>query len=154
MNLFLLVIFVKSYTDINTYQSYPMNYQANILEKTEANDFFREVLFTGSRSQLVVMCIQPGEDIGEETHAHVEQILFNLSGTGKVVLNGVESEFKEGDVVVVQPGTTHNFINTGSDKLKIYTIYAPANHIADTIHHTKAEAMADVKDEEFGNSVK
>ncbi|MEP7103280.1 MAG: cupin domain-containing protein [Candidatus Dojkabacteria bacterium] len=130
-----------------------MSYQINILEKTKLNEFFREVLFTGAKSQLVVMCIEPGGDIGEETHPHVEQILFNLSGIGKVILDGVESEFKPGDVVVVTPGTKHNFINTGTEKLKIYTIYTPANHIDGTIHKTKADAVADVKDEEFGNKV-
>jgi len=131
-----------------------MSYRINILEKTKANNYFREVLFTGSKSQLVVMCINPNEDIGEETHAHVEQTLFNFSGNGKVVLDGVESEFNPGDVVVVTPGTKHNFINTGTEKLKIYTIYSPANHIDHTIHQTKAIADADYKDEEFGNQIK
>ncbi len=130
-----------------------MSFQTNILSKTAENDFFRQVLFTGSKSQLVVMSIEPGGEIGEETHEHVEQVLFNLSGTGKVVLDGVESEFDPGDVVVVTPGTKHNFINTGTEKLKIYTIYAPPNHIDGRVHKTKADAEADVDDEEFGHKV-
>lgn len=130
-----------------------MSFQTNIFSKTASNSYFREVLFTGNKSQLVVMDVKPGEDIGEESHAHVEQILFNFKGNGKVILDGVESEFMEGDVVVVTPGTTHNFINTGSESLKIYTIYVPSNHIDHTIHSTKADAIADVNDEEFGKSV-
>lgn len=130
-----------------------MSFQTNILQKTKENDYFRQILFTSNKSQLVVMSINPGEDIGQETHEHVEQILFNLSGTGKVILNGVESDFNPGDVVVVTNGTTHNFINTGTEKLKIYTIYIPANHIDGTIHKTKADAVSDVQDEEFGSKV-
>jgi mannose-6-phosphate isomerase-like protein (cupin superfamily) len=130
-----------------------MSYQANISAKTAANNFFREVLFTGAKTQLVVMSINPGEDIGEETHEHVEQVLFNFSGTGKVILDGVESAFNPGDVVVVSPGVKHNFINSGSEPLKIYTIYVPANHIDKTVHRTKADATTDSADEEFGNSI-
>jgi mannose-6-phosphate isomerase-like protein (cupin superfamily) len=130
-----------------------MNYQANILSKAEENEFFRQVLFTGKKSQLVVMCLESGEDIGEETHEYVEQILFNHSGSGKVVLDGQESEFNPGDVVIVSPGVKHNFINIGGEKMKIYTIYVPANHIENTTHRTKADAIADVADEEFGHSV-
>lgn len=127
-----------------------MAYSKNILEATEANTFFRKVLFTGEKSQLVVMNLKPGEDIGEEVHPHVEQTLFNLSGEGKVLLEGVESAFLPGDAVVVTPGVRHNFINTGSTPLKIYTIYVPANHIDGRVHETKADALADVEDEAFG----
>lgn len=130
-----------------------MSYQTNILEETSQNDFFRRVLFTGEKTQLVVMHLNPGDEIGEEVHQHVEQVLFNLSGTGKVVLDGVESVFNPGDVVVVTPGVRHNFINNGNEALKIYTIYSPANHIDGRIHHSKAEADADFEDEEFGHSV-
>ncbi len=131
-----------------------MSFQTNVVSKTQKNDFFRQVLFTGVQSQLVVMSLNPGEDIGEEVHANVEQTLFNLSGTGKVILDGIESDFHQGDVVVVTPGVKHNFLNTGTEKLKIYTIYVPANHIDGTVHKTKSDAQNDVKDEEFGHSVK
>lgn len=130
-----------------------MNYLANILDKTNANSNFREVLHTGKFSQLVVMSLKPGEDIGEEVHEKVEQILFNLSGEGKVILDGVEQEFKPGDVVIVSPGTKHNFLNTGADNLKIYTIYTPANHIDKRIHVTKQDAINDSEDEAFGHSL-
>jgi len=131
-----------------------MNYKVNILEETKGNNNFRKVLFTGSKSQLVVMCIEVGGEIGEETHSKVEQVLFNFSGEGIAILDGVESPFLRGDVVVVSPGIKHNFKNNGSKALKIYTIYSPANHIDKTIHQTKQIADADVADEEFGVSVK
>ena len=99
------------------------------------------------------MDIPPGGEVGEEIHDNVEQSLFFMSGTGKAVLDDQESEIGEGDVVVVTPGTKHNFINTGSDSLKIYTLYAPANHIDERIHKTKADADADAEDEEFGHHV-
>lgn len=99
------------------------------------------------------MSLNAGEDIGEEVHEHVEQYLFNYSGQGKAVLDGVESDFNPGDVVIVSPGVKHNIINTGTDKLKVYTIYVPANHIDGRVHKTKADAMADTEDEEFGHKV-
>ena len=129
-------------------------YLTNIIKETEDNTNFRTVLFTGAKSQLVVMDIPPGEEIGEETHGHVEQTLFFLSGTGKAVLDGNESPITAGDVVVVPPGTMHNFINTGSASLKVYTIYSPPNHIEGRIHVTKADADSDLEDEAFGQQVK
>ncbi len=131
-----------------------MSYQTNILESTKNNTNFRTVLFTGKKSQLVLMDIKPGEEIGLETHDNVEQALFFMSGTAKAVLNGQESTVNAGDIVVVTPGTAHNFINTGTEVLKVYTIYAPANHIDGRIHKTPADAQADDEDEEFGHGVK
>jgi mannose-6-phosphate isomerase-like protein (cupin superfamily) len=129
-------------------------YIGNIVNETKQNAFFRRVLYTGDKSQLVVMDIKPGEDVGMETHAHVEQTLFFLSGTGMAVLDGVETPIKAGDVVVVPPGTEHDFVNTGNDSLKIYTIYSPPNHFDGRIHKTKADAEADVEDEAYGESVR
>jgi mannose-6-phosphate isomerase-like protein (cupin superfamily) len=131
-----------------------MPFQSNIITTTKKNDQFRTVVFTGARSQLVVMDIPPGGEVGEETHAHVEQTLFFHVGTGKAILNGAETAVGPGDVVVVTPGVKHNFINTGPDSLKIYTIYAPPNHIDGRIHATKAIADADVDDEAFGEAVR
>ena len=131
-----------------------MSYQTSIIQKTESNTNFREVLFTGPRSQLVVMHIPPGGEIGMETHDHVEQTLFFLSGTGRAILDGVESRVQPGDAVVVTPGTRHNVVNDGREPLKVYTIYTPPNHIDGRVHATKAIADADVADEEFGHSVR
>jgi mannose-6-phosphate isomerase-like protein (cupin superfamily) len=99
------------------------------------------------------MNIPAGGEIGEETHAHVEQTIFILSGSAKAVLDGEETEMSTGDVVVVTPGTKHNVLNTGAGNLKVYTIYAPANHIDGIIHVTKADADADIADEAFGEAV-
>lgn len=131
-----------------------MSYQANVIQTSKANEKFREVLFTGARSQLVVMHIPPGGEIGTETHDHVEQILFFLSGTGKAILDGRESRVQSGDAVVVTPGTRHNFVNDGREPLKVYTVYSPPNHIDGRIHETKAGADADAADEEFGQAVR
>lgn len=129
-----------------------MSYHTNILQKTEENEDFRRVLFTGRNSQLVVMSIPPGGEVGEETHAYTEQTLFFLSGTGEGTLDEEKFPISSGDVVVVVPGTKHNFRNTGSVPLKIYTVYAPPNHIDGRVHHTKVDADADVADEAVGES--
>lgn len=126
-----------------------MSYHANIIEETEGNENFRKVLFTGN-SQLVVMTIPPGGEVGKETHQYTEQTLFFLSGSGEGEWNGEKFPVGAGDVVVVTPGTEHNFLNTGSDEMKIYTVYAPPNHIDGRMHRTKADADADTEDEEFG----
>jgi mannose-6-phosphate isomerase-like protein (cupin superfamily) len=131
-----------------------MPYLTNIIRETQNNTDFRKVLFTGARSQLVIMSIPPGGEVGAETHIYTEQILFFLSGTGKAILNGKESPISAGDVVVVTPGTQHNFINTGTDPLKIYTVYAPPNHIDGLIETTKAEADKNVQDEAYGQQPK
>jgi mannose-6-phosphate isomerase-like protein (cupin superfamily) len=130
-----------------------MDYHKNVIAETEQNENFRKVLFTGAKSQLVVMQIPPGGEIGEETHPHVEQSLFFLSGSGKAILNDQSSPVGAGDVVVVAPGTKHNFINDGTEPLKVYTMYVPPNHIDGRIHATKADADADTADEAFGHSV-
>ena len=126
-----------------------MSYITNIIKETEVNENFRTVLFTGAKSQLVVMAIPPGGEIGEETHQHVEQTLFFLSGTGIALINGVENSVSAGSVVVVSPGTRHNFLNTGTEPLKVYTVYAPPNHINGRIHKTKIDADTDTEDENF-----
>ena len=118
----------------------------NIEKKTQENAYFRKVLFTGPHSQLVVMDIKPGEDIGEEVHT-VDQFLRIESGQGKAVLDGKEYPLHDGDAVVVPAGVRHNFINTSStESLKLYTVYSPANHKDKTVHQTKAEAMKDEED--------
>lgn len=123
---------------------------SNIVSETEKNTYFRRVLFTGQKSQLVVMSIASGGEVGEDIHKYTEQTLFFLSGSGKAILDGKESLINAGDVVVVTPGTKHNFINTGSEPLKIYTVYAPPNHIDGRIHLTKEDADKDVADEAIG----
>ena len=129
-------------------------FQANVIQAALDNEAFRRVLFTGARSQLVVMTIPKGGNIGAETHRNVEQLIFIASGTAKAILDGKESSLVAGDVVVVTPGTKHDIVNTGNDPLRIYTVYAPANHIDKRVHETKTDADDDKDDEAYGESVK
>lgn len=130
--------------------SISMNYHINIIKETKENINFRRVLFTGPKSQLVVMSIPPGGEVGKETHKYTEQTLFFLSGTGESELDGKKFPIGPGDVVVVTAGTEHNFWNTGKEDLKIYTTYAPPNHIDGRVHKTKADSDADTADEAVG----
>jgi len=127
-------------------------YIANIPAQLAANTNYRKVLFTGTRSQLVIMDIPPGGDVGEEVHKYVEQTLFFYSGTGKAILDGKERSIGPGDVVVVTPGTKHNFVNTGTSSLQIFTVYAPPNHLPGTLEATKAVADQNVADETYGEA--
>lgn len=122
-------------------------YIADIEKETKENTNFRKVLFTGPQSQLVVMSLKPGEDIGEEVHNNIDQFIRVEEGEGKAVLNGEETVIKDDWAIVVPAGAKHNVINTSQDKdLKLYTIYSPAEHKDGTIHKTKEEAMADEHD--------
>ena len=113
----------------------------NIEELTLSNSNFRKVLFTGKHCQLVVMSLKPGEDIGEEVHDNVDQFFRVDAGKGKLVMEGKEYDITDGFAIVVPAGTLHNIINTSdTEDLKLYTVYAPANHPDGTIHATKAEA--------------
>lgn len=118
----------------------------NIEEDTLNNTDFRHVIFTAPHSQLVLMALQPGEDIGAETHDNVDQFFRIESGSGKVVIAGEKHEISDGFAVVVPAGSEHNVINTGSEPMKLYTIYSPANHPDGKVHHTKTEAMSDETD--------
>ncbi len=115
----------------------------NIEKKTLDNSNFREVLYTGPHSQLVVMSIAPGEEIGMETHEDVDQFIRVESGHGKSVLNGEERELEDGSALVIPAGTEHNVINTSAtEPLKLYSVYSPREHPDGTIHRNKAEADA------------
>lgn len=116
-------------------------FELNLKEVAKDNDDFRRVLFTSRFAQLVVMALTPGEEIGEEVHA-VDQILYFVMGDGEAILDGDTQPIEKGDVVAVPAGVRHNIRNTGEGPMKLFTIYAPAEHAADTIHHTKAEALA------------
>lgn len=103
---------------------------------------FRRVLWTGKHTQLVVMTIPPGGDIGLETHEHNDQILTFLSGTGMALVGGQTRAVKQGDLVVVPAGTEHNFTNTGPNALVLSTVYGPPDHAPGTVHATKDQADA------------
>ena len=118
-------------------------YITDIEYKTLQNENFREVLFTGPHSQLVVMALQPGEEIGMETHGDIDQFIRVETGQGKAILNGEEHDLADGSAVVIPAGTAHNIVNTsGSEALKLYSIYTPPEHPDKTIHRTKADADA------------
>jgi mannose-6-phosphate isomerase-like protein (cupin superfamily) len=111
------------------------------VELARQNEYFRQTIVTGEHSQVVVMTLQPGEDIGEETHDG-DQILFFVEGMGEAVLDGETSSVRPNDMVFVPAGTLHNFVNTGGLKLRLVTTYAPPEHPDGTVHKTKAEAEA------------
>lgn len=118
-----------------------VGYLSNIEEETLENENFRKVLYTSKYSQLVVMSLLPGEEIGSEVHEHVDQFIRVESGSGNVHLNDEVSEVKDDDAFIIPAGVNHNLVNTSSDKvMKLYTIYSPANHPDGTIHETKEEA--------------
>jgi mannose-6-phosphate isomerase-like protein (cupin superfamily) len=106
------------------------------------NQAFRREVVTGAHSQLVVMTIPRGGEIGEEVHARVDQILLFVDGEAEAVLDGERRVVGPNHLVFVRAGTRHNFINTGDGPLRLATIYAPPEHAPGTVHATKAEAEA------------
>jgi len=117
-------------------------YFGSIERQTLRNEYFRQVLFTGKYAQLVVMCLQPGEEIGNEVHASVDQFFRIEQGQATFILNGTEKHLaRNGYAVIVPAGTYHNVINASKKTtLKLYTIYSPPNHPDKTVHKTKADA--------------
>ena len=99
------------------------------------------MLATGKHTQIVVMSIPAGQDIGEETHPDNDQVLYLIEGSGQVVLDGNESDFNTGDLVLVPAGTKHNFITKGDQPMKIITTYSPPHHPEGTVHKTKQDAQ-------------
>ena len=116
--------------------------QVDVIALARESDDFRRVVITGDKMQVVVMTIQPGEEIGAETHEGHDQVLLFVDGEGEAVLDGVTSTVSAGDLSFVHAGVHHNFINTGSEPLRIVTAYAPPEHEAGTVHADKAEADA------------
>ena len=114
----------------------------SIATEAEKSPDFRRVLWTGEHSQLVIMTIPPGGEIGEEVHEDVDQILTFVSGTGKAVVSGSEKNVAQGDLVVVPAGKKHNFLNTGPNPLILYTVYGPPEHAEGAVHKTKEQADA------------
>ena len=117
-------------------------YVGPIETETLKNDYFRKVLFTGKHTQLVVMCLEPGEEIGKEMHPDVDQFFRIEQGEARFVLGEKEEHLvHDGDAFVVPAGSYHNVWNTSkTTQLKLYTLYSPPNHPDGTIHKTKAEA--------------
>ena len=119
-----------------------MAYSTQIVEEAQKNTDFRHEIVTGQHSQVVLMSIPTGGEIGEETHHDVDQTLIFVSGEGEAVLDGVRQRVQANTLCFVPAGTRHNFINTGAQPLQLYTVYAPPEHAPGTVFHTKAEADA------------
>jgi mannose-6-phosphate isomerase-like protein (cupin superfamily) len=125
----------------------------DIESMTRENSDFRKVLYTTSHSQLVLMNLNPGEEIGLETHGENDQFFRFEAGEGKVLIDGNEYPVADGTAVVVPAGARHNVINTSASlELKIYTIYSPAHHKDGIVRATKAEAESDAPEYDGRNS--
>lgn len=115
----------------------------NLEKETKSNEDFRRVLYTGKHSQLVLMSLKPGEEIGLETHPHLDQFFRFEAGEGIVSIDGANHKVADGTAVIVPAGALHNVTNTSkTTPLKLYTIYSPPEHIDKTIRHTKEDALA------------
>jgi len=112
----------------------------NIEKDTLENTDYRRVLYTAKNSQLVLMSIKPGDEIGEETH-RLDQFIRIEQGSAKAILDGVEHELKDDFAIVIPAGTKHNFINVGETDLKLYSVYSPPEHKDGTVHKTKEEEV-------------
>lgn len=118
-----------------------MQYE-NVEQSALENNNFRKVLFTNKYSQVVLMSVPPGEDIGSEVHETVDQVLVFVKGAGRAVVAGKTHDIRAGDMVAVPAGTEHDFINTGDESLKLFTVYSPPEHPDGVVHATKADALA------------
>jgi mannose-6-phosphate isomerase-like protein (cupin superfamily) len=114
----------------------------DVAARARENEAFRREVVTGEHSQVVLMTIPPGGEIGEEVHDHVDQTLLFLEGRGEAILDGRTAPVQPNILVLVRAGTRHNFVNTGEGPLRLVTIYAPPEHAPGTVHETKDEAEA------------
>ncbi|MEO7648562.1 MAG: cupin domain-containing protein [Gemmatimonadaceae bacterium] len=118
-------------------------YVTDIERETLANNDYRRVLYTGPNTQLVLMTLQPGVEIGEETHEGHDQFIRVEAGVGVAVLNGERHELGDGSAVVIPAGVRHNVANISDDAtLRLYTLYSPPEHPDGTVQHTKADETA------------
>jgi len=114
----------------------------NIRKMAKKNTDFRHEVLTNKHCQVVLMSIEPGEDIGEEVHKGIDQLIMIVDGDATAVLEGNKAKVEEGAMISVPAGMRHNIINPEDAPLKLYTIYSPPEMPAGTVHHTKADALA------------
>jgi mannose-6-phosphate isomerase-like protein (cupin superfamily) len=124
-------------------------YVDNIEEATKSNGDFRRVLYTGKNLQLVLMTLQPGDEIGEEVHEDRDQFFRIEDGRGTVYIDGTPNQVEDDFAVIVPAGARHNVVNTGDEPLKLYTIYGPPEHRDAVVHRNKAQADADHEDDHW-----
>lgn len=115
-------------------------YIGNIEEQTVDNRDFRRIVYTGVHAQLVLMSIEPGDELGEEVHEGTDQFFRVEEGKGEVVINGQTTHIEDEMAIIVPAGARHNIRNTGRRPLKLYTLYAPPEHPPGTVHHTREDA--------------
>jgi mannose-6-phosphate isomerase-like protein (cupin superfamily) len=121
-----------------------VGYVTNIEQDTLENEDYRRVLFTGKNTQLVLMTLKPGEEIGRETHEEHDQFIRVEAGTGVALLNRKEHPLGDGTAVVIPAGVEHNIVNTSTDEpMRLYTLYSPPEHPDGTIHRSKADESED-----------
>jgi mannose-6-phosphate isomerase-like protein (cupin superfamily) len=124
-------------------------YVADIEEQTLGNEDFRRVVYTGKNLQLVLMTLPPGCDIGEEVHEDIDQFFRIEQGKGEIHIDGAVNRVEDDFAVIVPAGARHNVVNTGSEAMKLYTIYGPPEHKEGTIHRDKEEAERDHDNDHF-----
>ena len=125
-------------------------FQASFLELATKNEAYRHVIYTGLQSQLAVMTLPPGGDVGLESHAHVEVVIFIVEGEGTAMVHGVDKTIHAGDVLVTGANVTHNIINTSVQPLRMVTVSSPPNHLDGRLQQTKEDAERDAADRDFG----
>jgi mannose-6-phosphate isomerase-like protein (cupin superfamily) len=124
-------------------------YVENIEEATVANEDFRRVLYTGKNLQLVLMTLQPGEEIGEEVHEDIDQFFRVEEGSGTIYIDGNASQIEDDFAAIVPAGARHNVVNSGTEPLKLYTLYGPPEHKHGTVHKNKEQAEQDHENDHF-----
>lgn len=112
----------------------------DLKDVAKENEYFRQVLFTGVHSQLVVMALRPGEEIGEEVH-EVDQFIYAVKGEGEAVMAGVAMPFVKGEALCVPAGSLHNVRNSGDEPMKLFTVYSPPQHAAGTVEKLKSGVL-------------
>ncbi|MFA6430006.1 MAG: cupin domain-containing protein [Patescibacteria group bacterium] len=120
----------------------PSPFIGDIMSLAKANPHFRQEITTATHAQITLMSIPPGGEVGEETHTDNDQTLLFITGTGKAIVEGQETLIAPGFLALIPVGTRHNFLNTGTEDMKIVSVYAPPHHPVGTIQHTKADADA------------
>lgn len=116
-------------------------FNASIRKLAKGNKDFRREVATGGHSQVVLMCLRPGEAIGEEIHEDTDQIFVVARGRGEAVLDGVAGALDKGTLLLVPAGMRHDIRNTGDKRLRLVTIYSPPHHAPGTVHATREDAM-------------
>lgn len=109
-------------------------------EVAKENEYFRQVVFTGVHSQLVVMMLRPSEEIGEEVH-EADQFIYVVKGQGEAITAGIAAPFEKGEALCIPAGSLHNVRNTGDEPMKLFTVYSPPQHAAGTVEKVKADVL-------------